>query len=67
MIHFWHGLNLSIHIMGLDILVYRKMDSYSLHSIDVLVKSMSNLEHLSETTLAQGLNHFKGPCPPLLL
>lgn len=55
MIHLGHGLNLSIHTVCLDILVYGEVDPDTLHCIDILVQAVAHLEDLTKTAMTQRL------------
>ena len=66
MIHLGHGLNLSIHTVFLDVLVYGEVNPDALHCIDILVQAVANLKDLAEATMTQRLQNLKR-FPPAVL
>ena len=53
MIHLRHGLNLSIHTVCLDVLVYGEVNPDALHCIDILVQAVAHLKDLAEAAMTQ--------------
>jgi hypothetical protein len=50
-IHLGHGLNLSVHTVCLDVLVYGEVNPDTLHCIDILVQAVAHLKDLAEAAM----------------
>ena len=67
MIHLGHCLNLSIHTVCLNVLVYGEVDPDTLHCIDILVQAVAHLKNLTEATMTQWLQNLERFHPAVLL
>lgn len=66
MIHLGHRLNLSIHTVCLDVLVYGEVNPDALHCIDILVQAVAHLKDLAEAAITQRLQDLKRFRPAVL-
>jgi hypothetical protein len=64
--HLGHGLNLSIHTVCLDVLVYGEVNPDALHCIGILVQAVAHLKDLAEAAVTQRLQNLKRFRPAVL-